>query len=126
MTEDVDQHPYSLTTEMIATWLLSKQSETADIEVTMADLRENQLHIPTVAADFDSQEAIGRISAWVSGEFDFLVLRRANGTDAFLKHATVTELGTPELEGVFRDFIRKMLNPSEASQDLDYTQPPEP
>jgi hypothetical protein len=119
MSDTNQQEVYPLTIEIITKWLLSKEQETAKLGVTLADLRESQLHVPTVAADFDSQEAMGRVSVWASGEFDFLVLRIADGTDAFFRHETVEKLSTPALEGAFQAFLRSMVNPGKANQKSD-------
>ena len=70
--------------------------------------------VPAVAADFDSSRAIGRISAWVSGEIDFQVLQRENGEDVLFRHAKVSKMDGLDLDGAYADFLRLMLNPDSA------------
>jgi hypothetical protein len=82
-----------------------------DSGVTLAAVRERRIHLSAVAADFDSSRAIGRINAWVSGEIDFQVLRRETGEDVLIKHAKVSKMDGPDLEGAYADFLRLMLNP---------------
>ena len=51
-----------LDTALIASWLESFRMEAAQAGVTLTDLRESQLNIPTVAVDYGADRAIGRIA----------------------------------------------------------------
>src|SRR6185437_16782648 len=99
-----------LTLEQIVLWLRSKGRALGNMGVTPAEVRERDAHVPSAAADFDSTNAIGRINAWVSGEIDFEVLCREDGTDVFFRHEEVSRMDEPALEDAYADFLRHMLN----------------
>lgn len=105
---------YSITVEQIVVWLRYKERTLGDFGVTLAEVRERHAHVPSVAADFDSTLAIGRINAWASGEIDFEVLRREDGTDVLFRHEEISRLDDLSLEEAYADFLRRMLNPDEA------------
>ena len=46
-------------------------------------IRETGEHLRVAVADFDGADAMGRISGWVSGDFDFEVVRLSDGKDLF-------------------------------------------
>lgn len=104
-------HP--LTLEEVVTWLQSLGDSHAPSGVTLAEVRQNDKHLPSAAADFDSAKAIGRISVWVNGCVDFEVLRTADGKNVFFGHEEVTGISAPSLESAFADFIRYMVDPEE-------------
>jgi hypothetical protein len=106
-------HP--LSTAMIASWLESLQAEAVQVGVKLSQLRESRLHIPTVAADYDAERAIGRISVWATGEFDFEVLHTSNGEFAFFRHESTVDLATAKLLEAYRAFLKSMANPGEKS-----------
>jgi len=93
--------------------LRSKERALSDLGVALAEVRERHVHVPSAAADFDSTLAIGRINAWVSGEIDFEVLRREDGTDVLFRHEEVSRMDEPALQEAYADFLRRMLNPDE-------------
>ena len=105
---------YPITIEEIVSWLRFKERALGDSGVTLGEVRERRIHVSAVAADFDSPRAIGRISAWVSGEIDFQVLRRESGEDVLFRHATVSKMYGHDLEGAYAEFFRLMLNPGSA------------
>jgi len=100
-----------LTLEEIVSWYRSKQRLLANSSVSLARIRERTDHLPAAAADFDAANAIGRIDGWVSGAFDFHVLRASDGKDAFWRHADVATVD--QLEGTYAEFLRTMQNPDE-------------
>lgn len=111
----MSEHP--ITIEEIVSCLRSKGRALGNSGVTLSEVRERRIHVSAVAADFDSSCAIGRISAWVSGEIDFQVLRRESGEDVLFWHVTVSKLHTPDLERAYADFLRLMLNPGGAESN---------
>jgi hypothetical protein len=112
--DEINEKPrHPLSTPMIASWLESLRPEAERAEVKIANLRESQLHTPTVAADYDSDRAMGRISVWVTGEFDFEVLRITSGEHVFFRHESTIDFGVPGLLEAYSAFIRSMPNPDE-------------
>jgi hypothetical protein len=105
---------YSITLEDLVSWLRSKENSLRDLGIALEEVQERRDHIPAAAADFDSARAIGRINAWVSGEVDFEVLRREDGTDVLFRRSKVSRMDEPALERAYSDFLRFMLNPDEA------------
>lgn len=108
----MSEHP--ITVEQIVAWLRYKERSLANLGVTLAEVRERHAHVPSAAADFDSNLAIGRINAWASGEIDFEVLRREDGTDVLFRHEEVSRMDELSLEEAFADFLRCMLNPDKS------------
>lgn len=104
-------HPLAL--GEIVSWYRSKQRSLADSSVSLVGIRERTEHLPAAAADFDGASTIGRIDGWVSGAFDFLVLRASDGKDVFWHHVDVATV--EELEGAYDDFLRNMHNPEGVS-----------
>jgi hypothetical protein len=109
---------YPLDLDEISTWLRSKNQASKDRGVTLAGVRESQTHVPAAAADFDAERAIGRISAWISGQIDFEVLRRSDGEYAFFRHESVSSLASPAVESAFGEFIRTMMHPEAAISEV--------
>ncbi|WP_041598176.1 immunity protein TriTu family protein [Granulicella tundricola] len=104
-----------LSTATIASWLESLQTEAAKAGVKLAELRESQSHTPTVAADYDADRAIGRISVWATGEFDFEVLHTSNGEFAFFRHQSTVDLADVALLEAYRAFLKSMADPGARS-----------
>jgi len=52
---------------------------------------------------------MGQISGWISGEFDFEVIRVSDGKDIFWRHADMPAVN--ELEEACANFLRNMQNP---------------
>jgi len=109
---------YPLDLQEISAWLRSKDQALKDHGVTLAQVRENRVHVPAAWADFDTERAIGRISAWVSGQVDFEVLRRSDGEYAFFHHESISSLGSPTLESAFDEFLRTMMHPEAAISEV--------
>ena len=107
----MNEHPITL--DQIVAWLRSKERNLGDSGVTLVEVRERRVHVPAAAADFEATHATGRINAWVSGEFDFEVPRKEDGTDLLLRHEDVSSLDEPILERAYADFLRRMLNVDE-------------
>ena len=67
---------------------------------------------PGTSADFDGPGTLGQICGWVSGEFDFHVLRASDGKDVLWRHVDVSELD--QLEEAYAEFLRTLQNPAES------------
>ncbi|QNI33314.1 hypothetical protein H7849_04965 [Alloacidobacterium dinghuense] len=104
---------YPLTVQGIVMWLRSKASGLESRGVTLAGVQERHMHIPAAFGDFDSEQAMGRITAWTSGHVDFEVLRTSDGKDAFIRHEMISNLDAPALEIAFGKFLQKMMRPDE-------------
>jgi hypothetical protein len=99
-----------LTVAEIVSWYRSKQPSLEGSEISLVDVRERDSGPkPAAAADFDGPGTMGRIDGWVSGEFDFHVLRVSDGKDIFWRHVDVSAVG--ELESAYADFLRTLHNP---------------
>ena len=97
---------YPLTLGEIVSWYRSKLRSLADSSVSLAGIRERNEYCLAAAADFDGANTIGRIDGWVSGAFDFHVLRASDAKDIFWRHVDVS--AADELEETYADFLRKM------------------
>jgi hypothetical protein len=113
-----------LTLEEIVRWFRLREHTLADSGVRLAEVLERPEHLPAAAADFDAANMTGRISAWVSGEFDFLVVRTADGKDVFFRHERVATVDEPSLEGAFSDFIEHMQDPTGSGGENSEATPP--
>ena len=58
-------------------------------------------------AEFSGDDVMGRITGWVSGEFDFEIVRVSDGTDRFWRHITVANL--EELEATYEEFLEHLM-----------------
>lgn len=96
---------YPLTLAETVCWYRSKQRSLAGSAVSLVDIRERTEYLPATTADFDGANTMGRINAWVTGEFDFEALRVSDGKDIFWRHVKVHMVGG-ELEDAYADFIR--------------------
>ena len=103
----------AVTLEQIVSWLRSKERTLTDSGVVLSEVRERREHLPAASADFDADITVGRINAWISGEVDFEVLHREDGTDVLFRHEEISTIDDPSLQIAFNDFIRCMLNPDE-------------
>jgi hypothetical protein len=106
-------HP--LSTAIIASWLESLRLEAVRAKVKLTDLRQSELHVPTVVADYDANGTIGRTSVWASGEFDFEVLHTSTGQFAFFRHESAVDLASPKLLEAYRAFLKGMAEPEPKS-----------
>ena len=103
------KYPFKLAE--IVSWYQLKQRSLQGSDVSLINIRERDIGPkPAAAADFDGADSIGRIDGWVSGEFDFHVLRVSNGKDIFWRHADVSAVD--ELEEAYVDFLRTLQNPN--------------
>ena len=104
---------YPLKLAEILSWYQSKQRSLQGPDVSavnIVNIKERDIGPkPAAAADFDGVGSIGRIDGWVSGEFDFHVLRVSDGKDIFWRHADVSAVD--ELEEAYADFLRTLQNP---------------
>jgi hypothetical protein len=100
---------YPLTLADITSWYRSKQHALAGMDVSLVGIRERTEYTPAARADFDGVDAMGEICGWVSGEFDFAIVRVSDGAQVFWRHADVAAVD--DLESAFTDFLGSMLNP---------------
>ena len=54
---------------------------------------------------------MGRINGWVTGEFDFEVLRVSDGKDILFRHVKITTMHESILEKAYEDFLQGILRP---------------
>jgi len=101
---------YPATLKEIVSWVESKKTLLHELGITLADIRTRDVHVPAVAADFDSANTLGRISAWVSGEVDFEVLRRSNEEDLFQHHESVSSFTSRALDYAYDAFLKHMTD----------------
>lgn len=64
--------------------------------------------MPSAFADFFRPEFCGRITGWISGEFDFEVLRNADLQTVLHRRTEVS--GLDELSNVYQEFEAALLN----------------
>lgn len=88
----------------------SKQVALADSDVSLTEIRERTDYLPAAFADFDGIGVMGRITGWVSGLFDFEVLRVLDGEGIFWRH--VEAESTEDLEKAYLDFIVEIIRRS--------------
>ena len=100
---------YPFTLDEITSWYRSKQRLLVGSPVCLIDIKETtNPWKPAALANFNGTNALGRINGWVSGEFDFEVIRISDGKDIFWRHVDVSVLD--ELEEAYGDFIRSIQN----------------
>lgn len=97
---------YPLTVDQITSWFRAKQTELAGSPISLVEVRARTEFVPAATADFDGINSMGTITAWVSGEFDFEVLRVSDGKNVFMHHAKVEAIG--QLEPEYLNFIRAL------------------
>jgi len=102
---------YPLTLEGVVLWLKSKAGELDPSKVQLAEMRERRGQVPAVGADFDSPGAMGRINVWVSGQFDFEVLRISDGKNVLFRHEAAAALDAAALDHAFSQFVQTLANP---------------
>jgi hypothetical protein len=101
-----------LTAHEIASWMRSKAAHLGP-GVSLVEVSESDNEYkPGALADFVGASAVGRITGWASGEFDFEVLRIADGEFVFFR--TLKIVGAEDLEETFREFIRTVFNPPDS------------
>ncbi|HTC64451.1 MAG TPA: hypothetical protein VK709_16545 [Candidatus Saccharimonadales bacterium] len=106
---------YPFTVAQIVSWFRLKQRLLEGSSISVDDIRERKEYLPAVAADFVSDGIMGRINGWVSGEFDFEVIRVSDGMNLYSGHAKVSALGS--LESAYMDFLQQLINTNSA-EDL--------
>ena len=100
---------YPLTLEDIVSWYRVKQLLLKDTSVSLNQIRKGSGGPkPGAAATFEGAGTFGEIDGWVSGEFDFHVLRAMDGKDVFWRHVDVSAV--EELEMVYEDFVQSLLS----------------
>lgn len=97
---------YSFRLSEILSWYRSKQRTLQGSGVSLVDIRERAEYLPVAGADFDPVDALGRINGWVSGDFDFEVVRISDGKDLFWRHVHASNV--EDLENTFLDFVRHL------------------
>lgn len=102
---------FPLTTHQIVSWYRSKQAVLEGSGVSLVGIRESTGRKPAAAADFDADNAMGRINGWVSGEIDFEAVRVSDGKDLFWQHVDVSV--TDQLDATYADFIQRLLSPED-------------
>jgi hypothetical protein len=93
----------------IVSWYRSKQNELQSCGVSLVDIREFGEDSPGAVVDFDEANAIGRICGWVSGDFDFEVLRISDSKTLFGGHVRASSIS--DLEAKYEEFVRHLQNP---------------
>ncbi len=101
------EHPLKLAE--IVSWYRLKQRALLGSAVALVDTRERTEYTAAAAANFDGVGSLGEITGWVSGEFDFHVLRVSDGKDIFWRHFNVASLS--ELEATYSDFLKSLNDP---------------
>jgi hypothetical protein len=103
------KHPLKI--DDIVSWYQSKKDSLEGSGICLVSIRRGE-HGPKPAAvaDFDGVTAIGQISGWVSGEFDFHALRTSDGKDIYWRHVVVTAV--QNLETVFSEFLDTLQSAS--------------
>ena len=103
------EHPFTLAD--IVYWCRLKQHSLEGSGVSITNVRQRTEHLPAVAADFSGRDAMGRINGWVSGEFDFEIVRPSDGKQLFFRHLEVSSVDA--LEPTYVDFLRQLLSIAE-------------
>lgn len=98
-------NPNPFTLPEIVSWLQSKRSVVNGSVVTLVDLRQSTEYLPAAAADFDCGDTMGRITGWVSGDFDFEAVD-LEGRDVFWGHVHASALD--ELEPTYLEFVKHL------------------
>jgi hypothetical protein len=103
-------YPFRL--EEISEWLKAKGSALKEAHVGCS-VKETAAEAtkPAAVADFFGRDAAGRVTGWVSGEFDFEVIRLADDATTWYQHVDVTALD--ELDPVFAGFEQQLRNPED-------------
>jgi hypothetical protein len=102
---------YPLRLAEIVSWYGLKQRSLLGSGVALVEIRERACGPkPAACADFDGSNTMGRINGWVSGEFDFEVLRVSDGKDIFWRHVDVSVID--KLEDAYADFLRHLQRPA--------------
>jgi len=110
---------YPLNLDEIGSWLRTVASASASHLVTPGEIRQGRsTNKPSACADFDSDTKMGRISAWVSGEIDFEVLRISDGGLVLCHHENVPTLSDPSLEKAVSLFFDAMSSSGASPANL--------
>jgi len=102
----MSDHPITLAE--ILGWYRSKQRSLHDSGISVRAVRERRRHLTGAVAEFNANEATGRINGFVSGEFDFEVVRVSDGKDLLWRHVSVSTIDA--LETTYMDFLQHILN----------------
>lgn len=100
---------FPFTLEQMVLWIRSKEHLLAERGITLAEIKTSDIHIPSLAADFDAPLTTGRIDAWVTGQIDFTVLSRE---DATLQHSKHDNFANRRPDESYEEFLRNMSTPN--------------
>jgi hypothetical protein len=106
---EIEVNEYPLTLDDITSWCRSKKNMLAGSGVTLVDIKERTEYLPAVAADFDGIGSMGRINAWLSGDFDFEAISVSDGKCLFSKHVRISTLEA--LETTYSEFLQHLVDP---------------
>jgi hypothetical protein len=76
------------------------------------DIHESGAYKPAASADFDGADGTGKISDWVTGEFDFEAICTADGRERrFFQHEEVERMDDPSLNMALASFVAFLASP---------------
>src|SRR5207245_1368203 len=101
-----------LSQKVCVQWLHSTESVLSG-GAKMAGVKERPEHLPAAFADFDGAETMGRICGWVTGLFDFEVVRIADGHQSFFRHEEAERIDDPSLNAALAAFVVALAGPRE-------------
>jgi hypothetical protein len=96
-----------MTLDEIVQWFRLKQAALAGSSLALVEIRTRDEYLSAVAAEFSGRAVVGRMNAWVSGEFDFEALRVSDGQDVFCRHTKVSTFDK-DLEEAYDAFIESL------------------
>ena len=96
----------------IVRWLHSIESELRD-GAKLAGVKARPEYLPAAFADFDGIETMGRICGWVTGLFDFEVVRIRDGHQSFFRHEEVEGINDPSLNTALAAFVAALVEARE-------------
>ncbi|MBI2686033.1 MAG: hypothetical protein HYX27_06935 [Acidobacteria bacterium] len=96
--------------EGIVKWLGDKgtslREQRVEFTVEQSSLSSN---VPSAFADYFGTASCGRITGWISGEFDLEVVRLDDEKTIFYRQVTVSQL--EDLNEPFANFVNALLRP---------------
>ena len=96
----------------IVQWLHSTQSALRG-GANIASIKLRPEYLPAAFADFDGAESMGRICGWVSGLFDFEVVRIRDGHQTFFQHEEIERIDDPALDVALAAFVAALVESSQ-------------
>jgi len=97
---------YPLTLDEITSWCRSRKRSLQESPIVLDSITERTEYLPAVAIDFSGPTAVGRINGWVSGAFDFQVIRVSDGENLYFGHVDVSRM--EELEPAYQEFLNHL------------------